>query len=86
MSRRTKPLKEFHGYTHEDVYGVLQVLVAHRFQLGLSQQVIAERMGTSPSVLSRLEGAGDRESRPPTLQALQRYARALGVEVRLAVG
>jgi transcriptional regulator with XRE-family HTH domain len=57
-------------------------LVASRQGKGLSQTVVAARMGTSQSAVARLEsGAGD-----VLLSSLERYAAALSLtlEVRLA--
>lgn len=53
---------------------VIADLVATRQELGLSQTVVAARMGTSQSVVARLE-AGTRDVR---LSTLQRYAAAVG--------
>ena len=63
---------------------VLDRLVAARQEAGLSQTVLAARMGTSQSVVARLE-AGQVDAR---LSTLQRYAAALGcaLEVRLTEG
>jgi len=85
MVRTVKALKQFSGVTHEDVYGALRVLIARRRELGVTQQDIANRMGVTVSVVSRLENSDSRNSRPPSLKLLQRYAIALGAEVRLAV-
>jgi predicted transcriptional regulator len=61
---------------------VIAELVAARTVQGLSQTVVAARMGTSQSVVARLE-AGDVDAR---LSTLQRYANAvsrdLDVELR----
>jgi ribosome-binding protein aMBF1 (putative translation factor) len=48
-------------------------LVAQREALGLSQTVVAARMGTSASVVSKLESGQD-----VRLSTLQRYCAALG--------
>ncbi|MDY7104298.1 MAG: helix-turn-helix domain-containing protein [Actinomycetota bacterium] len=55
-------------------------LVAHRRSVGVTQGVVAERMGTTQSSVARLEsGAVDAR-----LSTLQRYAAAL--DASLAVG
>ncbi len=59
---------------------VIAELVAARRDQGLSQTVVAARMGTSQSVVARLE-AGDVDAR---LSTLQRYADA--VSRRLDIG
>jgi transcriptional regulator with XRE-family HTH domain len=49
-------------------------LASRRAELGLSQTVVAARMGTSQSVVARLE-SGDVDAR---LSTVERYAAALG--------
>jgi transcriptional regulator with XRE-family HTH domain len=51
-----------------------------RESLGISQRELADRMGTTQSVIARLEGGGSR----PSLTTLERLAEAVGrqVEVR----
>jgi transcriptional regulator with XRE-family HTH domain len=51
-----------------------------RGELGLTQQVLAERMGTSHSAISRIESGQHRTS----VATLERLAAAL--EVRLVLG
>jgi transcriptional regulator with XRE-family HTH domain len=53
---------------------IVDELVAARHEVGLSQTVVAARMGTSQSVVARLEsGALDMR-----LSTLERYAAAVG--------
>ena len=58
---------------------VVDDLVRARRKLGLSQTEVAARMGTSQSAVARLE-SGDGDVR---LSSLQRYADALGRDLRL---
>ena len=53
-------------------------LVTTRRRLGLSQTEVAARMGTSQSAVARLEGGGA----DARLSTLERYAVALGAELR----
>jgi predicted transcriptional regulator len=57
-------------------------LLAARQRAGMTQIEVAERMWTTPSVISRLEAG--RHARP-TLSTIERYAIAVGcrLEVRL---
>jgi transcriptional regulator with XRE-family HTH domain len=57
-------------------------LAARRRALGLSQTVVAARMGTSQSAVARLE-AGDADVR---LATLERYAAALGRRLEWRLG
>ena len=56
---------------------VIGQLVSARQEQGLSQTVVAARMGTSQSVVARLE-SGDNDVR---LSTLERYAAALGLRL-----
>ena len=53
-------------------------LVTERVRLGLTQTEVAARMGTSQSAVARLE-AGEGDIR---LSTLERYASAIGMELR----
>ena len=53
-----------------------------RVQHGLSQQALADKAGLSRIYIAKLE-AGERIS--PSLPALERIARALGVRVRVTL-
>jgi ribosome-binding protein aMBF1 (putative translation factor) len=55
---------------------LVRELTEQRRAMGISQTVVAARMGTSQSALARLESGGS----DPRLSTLERYARALGDE------
>ena len=57
-----------------------RLVIKHRAALGLTQQELAERVGTSHSAISRIESGRHRTS----VATLQRVAQALGL--RLVVG
>ena len=59
---------------------VRELLSASR--AGLTQEQVAQRMGTTKSAVSRLEAAGKNS---PSVTTLQKYAQAVGsrVEIRL---
>jgi predicted transcriptional regulator len=64
-----------------DTGEVIDALVRRRNELGLSQTVVAARMGTSQSAVARLEaGRSD-----PRVSTLERYAAALDTTVAYAV-
>ena len=64
-----------------DTAAVIDALVRRRNELGLSQTVVAARMGTSQSAVARLEaGRSD-----PRMSTLERYAAALDTSVAYAV-
>ncbi len=61
-------------------YEVIDQLLKARARAGLTQDAVAELMGTTKSAVSRLEGAG---KHTPSLGTLQRYARAVGCELKV---
>jgi ribosome-binding protein aMBF1 (putative translation factor) len=77
-----RPLPVFPGFreiAERRRRGVIDELVSARQQQGLSQTVVAARMGTSQSVVARLEsGAID-----VRLSTLERYATAVGRDLDL---
>jgi transcriptional regulator with XRE-family HTH domain len=60
---------------------VLRSLVDARQAERLTQSTIAERMGTTQSAVSELEGGAS----DPRLSTLQRYARAVGAHLSISV-
>jgi len=56
------------------------MIVARRIRYGLTQEQLAERMGTSVSAISRLESGQHR----PSLATLEKVARAF--QERIVVG
>jgi DNA-binding XRE family transcriptional regulator len=65
-----------------DEYELVRELLAARDRAGLTQEQVAESMGTTKSAVSRLEAVGKHS---PSVSTLKKYARAVGcdVEIRL---
>ena len=63
-----------------DEYELVRELLAARAKAGLTQEQVAECMGTTKSAVSRLEGAGKHS---PSVSTLKKYARAVGCEVEI---
>src|SRR3989338_6649907 len=61
-------------------YQVASQMLKARSRAGLTQDAVAERMGTTKSAVSRLESAG---KHAPSLATLKRYARAVGCELQV---
>ncbi len=61
-------------------YQVIGQLLKARTKAGLTQDAVAERMGTTKSAVSRLESAG---KHAPSLSTLKRYAKAVGCELQI---
>ncbi len=64
---------------------MLDMILAARRETGLSQAQVAERMGTKPSAVARLEASLVSGKHSPSVGTLRKYAKALGkqLEVRL---
>ena len=61
-------------------YQVAGQMLKARPRAGLTQDAVAERMGTTKSAISRLESAG---KHAPSLSTLKRYAIAVGCELQV---
>ena len=61
-------------------YQVIDQLLRARTRAGLTQDAVAQRMGTTKSAISRLERAG---KHAPSLTMLQRYAKAVGCDLKI---
>jgi DNA-binding XRE family transcriptional regulator len=63
-----------------DEYALARELLRARSRAGLTQEAVAERMGTTKTAVSRLEAVG-RHS--PSVTTLKKYAQAVGCEVEI---
>ena len=61
-------------------YAVANEMLAARSRAGLTQEVVASRMGTTKSTVSRLESAG---KHTPSLTSLKKYAKAVGCDIEI---
>ena len=61
-------------------YQVVSQLLRARTKAGLTQDAVAERMGTTKSANSRLESAG---KHAPSVASLKRYAAAVGCTLKI---
>src|SRR3989337_1920072 len=59
-------------------YAVANEMLNARARAGLTQEVVASRMGTTKSAVSRLESAG---KHAPSLTSLKKYAAAVGCDI-----
>lgn len=62
-------------------FALALALIKAREKAGMTQAQVARRMGTTQSVVARIEGGGNL----PNLRTLERYASAVGrrIEVKL---
>ena len=61
-------------------YQLANQMLKARSRAGLTQDAVAERMGTTKSAVSRLEAAA---KHAPSLATLKRYASAVGCELQV---
>lgn len=61
-------------------YALVDQMLKARARAGLTQDAVAERMGTTKSAISRLE-AGAKHA--PSLSTLRRYAMAVGCDLQV---
>ena len=64
----------------EPGYELVRELVRARSRAGLTQAQVAERMGTTQSVVARLESG-----QPPSMKSLQRFADATGSKLTISL-
>lgn len=64
----------------EEEYRLTREMLAARSKFGLTQEAVAELMGTTKSAMSRLEAAG---KHAPSLTTLKKYARAVGCRLEI---
>jgi DNA-binding XRE family transcriptional regulator len=64
----------------DEEYKLIREMLAARSRSGLTQETVAERMGTTKSAVSRLEAAG---KHAPSLTTLKKYARAVGCHLEI---
>ena len=70
--------KAYEGLKEE--YTLTREMLAARSRFGLTQETVAELMGTTKSAVSRLEAAG---KHAPSLRTLKKYAQAVGCRLEI---
>ena len=64
----------------EEEYRLTREMLAARSKFGLTQEAVADLMGTTKSAVSRLEAAG---KHAPSMTTLRKYARAVGCRLEI---
>ena len=64
----------------EEEYLLVREMLSARAKSGLTQEAVAELMGTTKSAVSRLESAG---KHAPSIATLKKYAKAVGCDVQV---
>lgn len=85
------PVEESFARWHEDPeyqaiydasaeeYSLIAELIRARIQAKMTQEQVAEAMGTTQAVVARLEGGRTK----PSTRTLERYAKATGTKLRI---
>ncbi len=66
----------------ETEYTLVHTLLDARRRAGLTQEAVADRMGTTKSAISRLEGG---TKHAPSVASLKRYAEAVGCTLAIVL-
>ena len=66
----------------ERIFAFRGLVYRLRTESGLTQEVLAHRMGTTQSAIARMEGGGTR----PSIETLEKLATAVGSELLIGVG
>lgn len=64
----------------EEEFALARALIEARANAGLTQEEVAQRMGTTQSVVARLEGGRSR----PSTTTLAKFAKATGTKLRVS--
>jgi DNA-binding XRE family transcriptional regulator len=64
----------------EEEYNLIREMLRARSRFGLTQETVAELMGTTKSAVSRLETVG---KHTPSLATLKKYAQAVGCRLEI---
>lgn len=64
----------------ESEYALAHEMLSARTRAGLTQEAVAEHMGTTKSAVSRLEGVG---KHVPSVASLKKYADAIGCTLKI---
>ena len=64
----------------KEEYTLTREMLGARSRFGLTQETVAELMGTTKSAVSRLEAAG---KHAPSLTTLKKYAQAVGCRLEI---
>jgi ribosome-binding protein aMBF1 (putative translation factor) len=70
---------------NREEFALLDQMLAARHAAGLSQAQVAERMGTQPPAVTRLERALASGRHSPSIDTLRKYAAACGKKLVISI-
>jgi transcriptional regulator with XRE-family HTH domain len=69
----------------EDEFALFAEMIKARQAAGLSQEDVAQKMGTKQAAIARLETAGGKAKHSPSIATLRRYANAIGCHLDIKI-
>ena len=70
-----------HYKDQEEEFNIARELIQARTRIGLTQEEVARRMGTTQSAVARMESG-----KPlPSIRSLKKYAQATGSKVKISL-
>ena len=78
-AQKREGFRKAYGDLKEE-YSLIREMLAARSKSGLTQEAVAELMGTTKSAVSRLESTG---KQAPSLTTLKKYAQAVGCHLEI---
>jgi ribosome-binding protein aMBF1 (putative translation factor) len=79
--RRSNPRYAALEKKHAVALAIADLVIVHRTRKGLTQEALAERMGTSISAISRLESG----FHVPSIETLRKLAEAVGGRIQIDI-
>ena len=67
----------------EEEFALFDELLKARKAAGLTQEEVAQRMGTKVPAVARLEAGGGSKKHSPSVKTLRKYADAVGCELEI---
>lgn len=67
----------------DEEFMLFDAMLEARKKAGLTQEEVAERMGTKKSAIARLEASGGVHKHSPSLNTLKKYAAAVGCHLEI---
>ena len=67
----------------EEEFQLLKEMLHARKRAGMTQEDVAERMGTKAPAIAQLEASGARDKHSPSVSTLRKYAHAVGCTLEI---
>jgi len=67
----------------EEEFSLFDELLKARMRAGLTQNEVANIMGTKTPAIARLEAGGGSKKHSPSISTLRKYARAVGCHLKI---